>query len=114
VVCDRFVDATLAYQGGGRGLEQDKLATLARWVLGSLKPDLTLLFDAPVALALQRLRSATPNPDRFEREESEFFDRVRSSYLGIARDEPGRVKIIDATQGIADIHEELEILIASI
>ena len=104
VVCDRFVDASLAYQGGGRGLARDKLDTLARWVLGDLAPDLTLLFDAPVELALARLRAATPNPDRFEREEADFFNRVRSAYLAIAAAEPQRVRIIDASQALEQVN----------
>ena len=114
VVCDRFVDASLAYQGGGRGLSQEKLASLANWVLGTLKPDLTLLFDAPVALALQRLRAATPNPDRFEQEEEEFFERVRAAYLAIAAAEPRRVRIIDARQSIDQIQKQLEETVAVI
>ena len=114
VVCDRFVDATLAYQGGGRGLSPERLAVLANWVLGDLKPDLTLLFDAPVALALQRLRAATPNPDRFEQEQSDFFDRVRTAYLAIGAAEPRRVVRIDATQSIDQIQKILEKTIAAI
>ena len=73
VVCDRFVDASFAYQGGGRGLAWKKLEDLAQWVLGDLQPDLTLIFDAPVEIAQQRLHAATPNPDRFEQEQSAFF-----------------------------------------
>jgi len=68
VVCDRFVDASFAYQGGGRGLDWKKLENLAQWVLGDLQPDLTLIFDAPVEIAQQRLHAATSNPDRFELE----------------------------------------------
>ena len=113
VVCDRFTDASLAYQGGGRGLSLDKLETLARWVLGPLKPDLTLLFDAPVEVAMQRLRANTPNPDRFEQEQQDFFERVRSAYLQIAAGEPSRVRIIDARQTLDEIKNILEKEIAT-
>jgi dTMP kinase len=114
VVCDRFVDASFAYQGGGRGLSWQKLQDLASWVLGDLKPDLTLIFDAPVAVAQQRLHAATSKPDRFELEQSEFFDRVRSAYLRIADENPGRVKLIDATQTPTEINKVLEEIIAKL
>lgn len=113
VVCDRFTDASLAYQGGGRGLSMEKLDVLASWVLGALKPDLTLLFDAPVEVAMQRLRANTPNPDRFEQEQQGFFERVRSAYLQIAANEPGRVRIIDARQPLDSIKNILEKEIAT-
>lgn len=113
VVCDRFTDASLAYQGGGRRLSLDKLTSLAVWVLGDLKPDLTLLFDAPVEVAMQRLRANTPNPDRFEQEQQEFFERVRAAYLDIAAAEPDRMRVIDARQSMVDIQNKLEELIAS-
>lgn len=112
VVCDRFVDASFAYQGGGRGLSWKKLEDLANWVLGDLQPDLTLIFDAPVAVAQQRLHAATSQPDRFEQEQSEFFDRVRAAYLRIARENPARVRLIDATQSPNDINKVLEKIIA--
>ena len=108
VVCDRFVDASIAYQGAGRGLALSKLEQLADWVLGKLRPDLTLLFDVPVALAMQRLRANTPNPDRFEQEQQDFFERVRQGYLDIAAREPGRVCIIDASQSLFDVNKQLD------
>lgn len=114
VVCDRFVDASFAYQGGGRGLEWAKLERLADWVLGSLRPDLTLIFDAPVAVAQQRLHAASTAPDRFEREQAEFFERVRAAYLRIARENPLRVRLIDATQSMESINKELENIVATI
>ncbi len=94
VVCDRFTDATYAYQGGGRGIPDDRIGTLEHWVQDGLRPDLTLLFDIPVDQGLARAgkRSA---PDRFEREKQEFFERVRRHYLAAAAREPGRVRIID-------------------
>ncbi|MBK9021004.1 MAG: dTMP kinase [Sulfuritalea sp.] len=114
VVCDRFVDASFAYQGGGRGLDWKKLEALAHWVLGDLQPDLTLIFDAPVAIAQQRLHAATANPDRFEQEQAAFFERVRAAYLRIAADFPNRVRIIDATQTPESINKSLEKIIATI
>jgi len=113
VVCDRFVDASFAYQGGGRGLDWKKLETLAEWVLGDLQPDLTLIFDAPVAIAQQRLHAATANPDRFEQEQAAFFERVRAAYLRIAAENPGRVRLIDATQTPNQINKVLEDIIAT-
>jgi dTMP kinase len=114
VVCDRFVDASFAYQGGGRGLDWEKLRTLTRWVLGDLQPDLTLIFDAPVAIAQQRLHAATANPDRFEQEQATFFERVRTAYLRIAMEFPDRVRIIDATQTPENINKALEKIIATL
>jgi dTMP kinase len=114
VVCDRFVDASFAYQGGGRGLDWKKLEDLAQWVLGDLQPDLTLIFDAPVEIAQQRLHAATANPDRFEQEQGVFFERVRSAYLRIAAENPGRVRVIDATQTPDAINKLLEKIIANI
>ena len=113
VVCDRFVDASFAYQGGGRGLDWEKLQSLAQWVLGDLQPDLTLIFDAPVAIAQQRLHAATANPDRFEQEQAAFFERVRAAYLRIAAENPGRVRLIDATQTPSHINKVLEDIIAT-
>jgi dTMP kinase len=114
VVCDRFVDASFAYQGGGRGLDWKKLEVLSNWVLGPLRPDLTLIFDAPVAIAQQRLHAATPKPDRFEQEESEFFERVRAAYLRIARENPQRVRLIDAIRSRELINKELEEIVATL
>ena len=114
VVCVRFVDASFAYQGGGRGLSWEKLESLTRWVLGDLQPDLTLLFDAPVAIAQQRLHAATSNPDRFEQEQATFFERVRSAYLRIASENPDRVRLIDATRTPNEINKLLENIIATL
>lgn len=114
VICDRFVDASFAYQGGGRGLDWTKLEVLANWVLGNLQPDLTLIFDAPVAIAQQRLHAATSQPDRFEQEQSEFFERVRAAYLRIAHENSARVRLIDATQSPEYINKVLEKIIATL
>jgi dTMP kinase len=112
VICDRFVDASFAYQGGGRGLDWEKLQALSDWVLGELQPDLTLIFDAPVEIAQKRLHAATANPDRFEQEQAAFFERVRAAYLRIASENPQRVRLIDATQTPEHINKSLEKLIA--
>ena len=112
VICDRFVDASFAYQGGGRGLDWEKLQALSDWVLGELQPDLTLIFDAPVEIAQKRLHAATANPDRFEQEQAAFFERVRAAYLRIASENPQRVRLIDATQTPENINKSLEKLIA--
>ena len=114
VVSDRFTDASFAYQGGGRGLEQEKLAVLENWVQGELQPDLTLLFDAPVEVAQTRLARAGNLPDRFEQEQSEFFDRVRSAYLDRAALEPQRIVRIDAGLSLAKIRVILEKTILTI
>jgi dTMP kinase len=113
VVCDRFVDASFAYQGGGRGLAREKLENLANWVLGDLQPDLTLIFDAPVEIAQQRLHAGNTDPDRFELEQAAFFARVRNAYLRIAAENPQRVRLIDATQTQSDIHKVLEKILAT-
>ena len=114
VICDRFVDASIAYQGGGRGLSLDKLDQLSQWVLGGLRPDITLLFDAPVEVAMARLRANTPNPDRFEQEQGEFFVRVRDAYLRIAAADPQRVRIIDAQQALAQVQVALQKIVSTL
>jgi len=100
VICDRFTDATYAYQGGGRGLPTDDVRQLETMVQGARRPDLTLLLDAPVAQALQRARerNAAAVQDRFESERAEFFERVRDAYLGRAAAEPDRMVVLDARQ----------------
>lgn len=95
VVCDRFTDATFAYQGGGRGFDCSVLAQLERWVQQGRQPDLTLWFDLPAALAAER-RSAARSPDRFEQQDGAFFERVRAGYLARAEGDPQRFERIDA------------------
>jgi len=106
VVCDRFTDATYAYQGGGRGIPGERIAMLERWVQGELRPDLTLLLDVPVALGLQRA-GARQVADRFEQEQSEFFDRVRSCYLSMARQESHRYRLIDASLALEEVQQQI-------
>ncbi|OYT99638.1 MAG: dTMP kinase [Burkholderiales bacterium PBB1] len=95
VLCDRFTDATFAYQGAGRGFDVAQLTALESWVHGDLQPDLTLWFDLPAELAAQRL-SAARAPDRFEQQDGTFFERVRSGYLARAEAFPQRIRRIDA------------------
>lgn len=97
VLCDRFTDATYAYQAGGRGLPAADVAALERWVHPGLKPDLTLLFDLDPAIAAERLARARRS-DRFEAEQRDFFARVREHYLARARGEPQRFVVVDTTQ----------------
>lgn len=107
VLCDRFTDATYAYQAGGSGMSWDRIAVLERWVQGELQPDLTLYFDLSPDLGRARTRQAR-EPDRFEREQAEFFERVRAAYLRRAAEHPQRIRIIDAARSIVDIQKELE------
>lgn len=97
VLCDRFTDATYAYQGGGRGVDTARIGTLETFVQGTLRPDLTLLFDLPATKGLARARGRSA-PDRFETEALAFHERVRAAYLAIAVREPGRVRRIDAAR----------------
>lgn len=112
VLCDRFTDATYAYQGGGRGIANKRIATLERWVQGDLRPDLTLLFDIPVAEGLARANRRS-EPDRFEREKLEFFERVRKAYLDAADAQPDRFRVIDATQPFDEVTSQLSGIISS-
>jgi len=107
VLCDRFTDATYAYQAGGSGMPWDRIAVLERWVQGDLQPDLTLYFDISPDLGRARTRQAR-EPDRFEREQAEFFERVRMAYLRRAAEHPQRIRIINAARSIADVQAELE------
>lgn len=113
VVCDRFTDATYAYQGGGRGLPQAAIATLETLVQAGLQPDLTLLFDAPVETALARAKSRGDG-DRFEAERAEFFTRVRAAYLERARRSPDRYTVVDASRDAATVSAELRRLLAAV
>jgi dTMP kinase len=97
VVCDRFTDATVAYQGAGKGVSAELIEQLRRAVHPDLQPDLTLVFDCAYEIALERLGRTGKAPDRFEREGREFFERVRGGYLRQAAVQPGRIRMIDAT-----------------
>lgn len=106
VLCDRFTDATYAYQGGGRGLSVDRIQQLEHWVQGELRPDLTLLLDIPVELGLQRANDRG-SLDRFERESVAFFERVRASYLDQAKAEPDRYRVIDASRSLENVQAQI-------
>jgi dTMP kinase len=110
VLCDRFTDATYAYQGYGRRIPLEKIAGLENWVQGELRPDLTLLMDLPVEVGMERAgkRSA---PDRFESEAWDFFERIRQGYLSIAAEQPSRVKVIDASQDLPDVQAQVRVAI---
>ncbi len=106
VVCDRFTDATYAYQGGGRGLPAQKIQWLEQIVQGELRPDLTILLDASPQVARQR-QTGRGAPDRFEREAEAFFARVRATYLMRARAEPGRFRVIGADRALGEVRADL-------
>ena len=106
VLCDRFTDATYAYQGAGREMGDELIASLETMVQGSMRPDLTLLLDIPVELGLERAGKRS-QPDRFELEKTDFFNRVRQAYLTMAKNNPQRYKIIDASQALEDVQQQI-------
>jgi len=110
VISDRFSDASFAYQGGGRGLDWDKLSQLEQWVHPDLQPDLTLFFDVPVEVARQRLANNV-SLDRFEQEQADFFERVRAGYHKRVQQNPQRYVVIDAAQSLDRVKHKLEEII---
>ena len=110
VICDRFTDATYAYQGGGRGLSEVRIALLEEFVQGSLRPDLTLVFDLPIEVGLARA-AARGRLDRFEQEGRKFFDAVRQTYLRRAAEQPQRYRILDASQSLSQVQRALDELL---
>jgi len=113
VVCDRFVDASRAYQGGGRGIPMQQINELADWVLGDLRPDLTILLDAPVEVGMSRADSRG-SPDRLDVERADFYTRVRASYLQLAESEPERFVIVDAAGSLAEVGASIDAIAAMI
>ncbi len=113
VICDRFTDATYAYQGGGRGIDVQRIALLENWVQQGFQPDTTLLFDLPVAQGLERAgkRGAL---DRFEQEQQDFFEQVRHAYLERAAQNPERFLIVDAGRELAAVQQQLDDIINTI
>lgn len=107
VVSDRFTDATFAYQGGGRGVPLQDIATLEHWVQGDFRPDLTLLLDVPLEVSMARINQ-TREKDRFEQEEAEFFNRVREVYLQRANEQPKRYVVIDSSQSLDAVKNQIE------
>jgi dTMP kinase len=114
VVCDRFTDATFAYQGGGRGLDRGKLQQLEHWVHEDIQPDLTLLFDLPLDVARERIALASRVLDRFEQERADFHERVRQAYIDRANHNPARIRVINAQRSMEDIRKSLEQIISSL
>ena len=114
VVCDRFTDASFAYQSGGSGLAWERVAALEQWVQGDvdLQPDLTLYFDVPTVVGKARTRAAR-EPDRFEQESASFFDRVRAAYLRRGRENPARMHILDGTAAMDAVKAAVENKIVS-
>ena len=110
VLSDRFTDATYAYQCGAKGVSSDKIKQLETWVQGNLQPDLTLLFDVPVEVSLSRLASAR-EPDKFERENTLFFAKLRQTYLARAIEHPARFKIIDANRSLDKVKSDINIIL---
>ncbi|HEK1692248.1 thymidylate kinase [Pseudomonas putida] len=113
VLCDRFTDATYAYQGGGRGLSVERIAVLEQFVQGELRPDLTLVFDLPVEVGLARA-AARGRLDRFEQEGQAFFEAVRQAYLQRARREPQRYDLLDAAQPLEAVQRAIDALLPRI
>ena len=111
VICDRFTDASFAYQGFGRGVDQDFITSLKSWVHGDLNPNMTLLFDLDVATGMARAGKRS-NFDRIETEIMSFFERVRQGYLTQAKTEPQRYRIVDAAQSITDVEHQLDHFLA--
>jgi len=107
VLCDRFTDATYAYQGGGRQLNMNRIQDLEKWVLGDLRPDVTLLLDAPISVGRERAGKRS-EPDRFEQEQDNFFNRVRDTYLLRAKAEPERMKVIHAEGDLISVQNQIQ------
>ena len=108
VICDRFTDATIAYQGAGKGVSRDLIARLTDAAHPGLRPDRTLIFDCPYDVASQRLAKAGRKLDRFEREDRAFYERVRSAYLDLAKAEPQRIRLIDASRSAGEVREQIK------
>ena len=108
VICDRFTDATVAYQGAGNGVSRELIAQLAEAAHPSLRPDRTLVFDCPYEVSSARLAKTGKRLDRFEREDRPFFDRVRNAYLAIAKEEPKRVRVVDASGDVASVRDQIK------
>ena len=106
VVCDRFTDATFAYQGGGRGIDRGRIGALEAWVQCDFRPDLVFVLDLPVDLGLERI-AARGDKDRFEREDLAFFDRVREDYLDRAAGDPERYCVVDASQTVKQVQTQI-------
>ena len=111
VVCDRFSDSTIAYQGYGRGLDHRTLRAMNTWATGGLAPHLTLLFDIPVTVGLRRRRSRTSTQNRLDRETERFHRKVREGFRALAKREPRRIQLIDATPSIESVESTVQQLV---
>jgi len=112
VLCDRFTDATYAYQAAGSGVNWKKIGVLEQWVQEGLQPDLTILFDVSPVVGRRRA-GRRKNPDRFEREKGAYYRRVRNAYLRRARENPRRMRVIDSSRSLSEVDKELEKLLLS-
>lgn len=113
VLSDRFTDATYAYQCGAKSVASTKIKQLEKWVQGNLQPDMTLLFDVPVEISMKRLSSAR-EPDKFEREDAKFFEKLRQAYLTRAKENPVRFRVIDANQALDKVKALVEEAISTL
>lgn len=113
VLSDRFTDATYAYQCGAKGVDAGKVELLEQWVQGDLQPDVTLLFDVPVEVSIRRLANAR-EPDKFERENADFFTRIRNAYLLRANENPKRFRVIDANRPLEEVKQSVEDIISTL
>lgn len=113
VLSDRFTDATYAYQSGAKGVSAAKVELLEQWVQAELQPDLTLLFDVPVEVSIQRLAGAR-SPDKFEREDVAFFTRIRQAYLFRAQQNPARFRVVDASRALDEVKKSVEEIISTL
>lgn len=109
LITDRYIDASYAYQGGGRGLDSTLIIALDKLFVGSLYPHLTFLLDLPVEVGLTRVLKRNPEKDRIEREDQAFFERVRGVYLARAQEDPARIKLIDANQDLVDVEQAIAV-----
>ena len=117
VLCDRFTDATYAYQGGGHGVDRARIRELEQWIHGDCQPDLTLLFDVPTLVSRERLDRAQAEGralDKFEREAGAFFERVRNAYLERAHDDPRRFRVIDSSRPLEDVRAAIDVHLKSL
>jgi dTMP kinase len=113
VLSDRFTDSTYAYQGGGRGVDLAQIRALEEWVQQGLQPDLVLYFDVPIEIGMARRQTASATLDRFEQEQAEFFERVRTVYQARAQAEPQRIRVIDGTRNIEQVRAQIENILVS-
>lgn len=113
VLCDRFFDASVAYQGAGRQIGVDKVKALNAWVIDDFKPNYTIILDAPVEVAIERLQQRG-KLDRIEQEQTSFFERIRSAYLKMAEKEPERFWVVDAQGDLASVHKQIDYIITEI